>query len=166
MALTKFAAEVNLVHRRDNLRASKIMQERLLSSPKVKVWWDSEVVGVEGENKLASIKVKNIKTGTESSEQADGLFLAIGHTPASWIFKGEVELDEHGYILTQTTVKAARSGHEMWLAGLPTQTNIKGVFACGDVVDFRYRQAITAAGMGCQAALDCEKLLTGTFGSW
>lgn len=166
MALTKFAREVNLVHRRDSLRASKIMQERLLSDPKVKVWWDSEVVGFEGENKLASITIKNVKTGDEKKEDADGLFLAIGHTPASWIFKEQVDTDDHGYILTQVTNKDEKSGHEMWLSGMPSQTNVEGVFACGDVVDFRYRQAITAAGMGCQASLDCEKYLTGSFSSW
>jgi thioredoxin reductase (NADPH) len=166
MALTKFAREVNLVHRRDSLRASKIMQERLLAEPKVKVWWDSEVVAFEGENKLAGISVKNLKTGEEKKEEADGLFLAIGHTPTTWMFNGEIEFDDHGYILTQVTEKREKSGHEMWLSGMPTQTNKKGVFACGDVVDFRYRQAITAAGMGCQAALDCEKYLTGSFSAW
>lgn len=166
MALTKFSKEVTLIHRRDELRASKVMQERVLSNPKVKMMWDSEVVGVSGEQKLSTIKVRNVKTGEEKEVPADGLFVAIGHVPTTKIFEGILEINEKGYLMTTMTalmsdVKWRVSNKDMWLEGYPTMTSIEGVFGCGDVVDYRYRQAITAAGMGCQAALDVEKYLTG-----
>lgn len=165
MALTKFASEVTIIHRRDEFRASKIMQERVLKNPKIKVIWDSEVIEVIGEPVLKKIKVKNVKTGKETEYETDGLFVAIGHVPTTKIFEGKLELDEKGYLRTTMTalmrdVKWRVSEKDMWLDGFPTMTSVEGVFGCGDVVDYRYRQAITAAGMGCQAALDTEKYLS------
>lgn len=165
MALTKFADEVTIVHRREEFRASKIMQERVLTNPKVKVLWNSEVVEVSGEPKLSSIKVKNVKTNKVTEHQLDGLFVAIGHVPTTKLFEGILELNEKGYLTTTMTAlmsdtKWRVSEKDMYLDGYPTMTSIEGVFGCGDVVDYRYRQAITAAGMGCQAALDAEKYLT------
>ncbi|MFZ3068795.1 MAG: thioredoxin-disulfide reductase [Microgenomates group bacterium] len=164
LALVKFADEVTVVHRREEFRASKIMQERVLSNPKVKVLWNSEVIEVAGEPKLSSIKVKNVKTGEITEHQLDGLFVAIGHVPATKLFEEKLELNEKGYL--QTTMTALMSStkwrvseKDMWLDGYPTMTSVEGVFGCGDVVDYRYRQAVTAAGMGCQAALDVEKYL-------
>lgn len=164
MALVKFADEVTIVHRREEFRASKIMQDRVLSNPKVKVMWNSEVVEVSGEQKLSSIKVKNNKTGEVSEHQLDGLFVAIGHVPTTKIFEGKLELNDKGYLMTTMTAlmsstKWRVSEKDMYLDGFPTMTSVEGVFGCGDVVDYRYRQAITAAGMGCQAALDVEKYL-------
>ena len=164
-ALAKFADEVTVIHRRNEFRASKIMQERILKNPKVKIIWDSEVVEVSGEPKLSSIKVKNVKTGKIIEHDTDGLFVAIGHVPTTKLFEGKLELDEKGYLRTTMTalmrdVKWRVSEKDMWLDGFPTMTSVEGVFGCGDVVDYRYRQAITAAGMGCQAALDAEKYLT------
>jgi len=164
-ALAKFADEVTVIHRRNEFRASKIMQERVFNNPKVKMIWDSEVVEVAGEPKLQSIKVKNVKTGKVVEHVADGLFVAIGHVPTTKLFEGKLELDEKGYLRTTMTalmrdVKWRVSEKDMWLDGFPTMTSVEGVFGCGDVVDYRYRQAITAAGMGCQAALDTEKYLT------
>lgn len=164
MALTRFADEVIIVHRRDEFRASKIMQDRVLSNPKVKVIWNSEVVEVSGEPKLSSIKIKDIKTEKITEHQADGLFVAIGHVPSTKLFEEKLELNEKGYLRTTMTalmadVKWRVSEKDMWLDGYPTMTSVEGVFGCGDVVDYRYRQAITAAGMGCQAALDVEKYL-------
>ena len=165
MALTKFADEITIVHRREEFRASKIMQDRVLSNPKVKVLWNSEVVEVSGEQKLSSIKVKNVKTNEVTEHQLDGLFVAIGHVPTTKMFEGILELNEKGYLTTTMTalmsdIKWRVSEKDMYLDGYPTMTSIEGVFGCGDVVDYRYRQAITAAGMGCQAALDVEKYLT------
>ncbi|KKS62994.1 MAG: Thioredoxin reductase [Candidatus Collierbacteria bacterium GW2011_GWE2_42_48] len=145
-------------------RASKIMQERVLSNPKVKVLWNSEVIEVAGEPKLSSIKVKDVKTGKITEHNLDGLFVAIGHVPTTKLFEGKLELNESGYLRTTMTAlmsdtKWRVSEKDMWLDGYPTMTSIEGVFGCGDVVDYRYRQAITAAGMGCQAALDTEKYL-------
>jgi thioredoxin reductase (NADPH) len=165
MALSKFAKEIYVVHRKGEFRASKVMQKRVLSNPKVKVMWNSEVVGVSGESMLQSIKVKNIKTGKIEKMLADGLFVAIGHVPATKLFEGLLELDEKGYLRVTMTalmrdLKWRVSEKDMWLDGYPTMTSVEGVFGCGDVVDYRYRQAVTAAGMGCQAALDAEKYLT------
>lgn len=164
LALTKFAAEVNIIHRRNEFRASKVMQERVLSNPKIKVIWDSEVIEVAGEPKLSLIKVKNVKTGEISENGLDGLFVAIGHVPNTKLFEGVMELSEKGYLTTTMTAlmknnKWRVGEKDVWLEGFPTMTSIEGVFGCGDVVDYRYRQAITAAGMGCQAALDTEKYL-------
>jgi len=137
LALTKFAKEVVLVVRREELRASKIMQQRVENNPKIKILWKSQVTEIMGEDKVEAIKINNAET-----VKTDGVFLAIGHQPASWIFKGQLDLDEKGYI-------------KVW----QTMTSVQGVFAAGDCVDYRYRQAITAAGMGCQAAIDAEKWL-------
>ncbi|MCT1458054.1 thioredoxin-disulfide reductase [Aestuariimicrobium sp. p3-SID1156] len=142
--LTRFAKELTLIHRRDELRASKIMADRVMADPKIDPLWNSEIIGLEGENKLTGIRVRNTETGEESSFPADGLFVAIGHDPRSELFKGQVDLDPAGYVLVQHPT---------------TQTNLPGVFACGDLVDHTYRQAITAAGTGCQAALDAERYL-------
>ncbi len=157
MALAKFASEVNLVVRRDELKASKIMQERVKNNPKVKIIWNSEVVRVVGNDKLHSIELKDSRTQEIKTFNADGLFLAIGHFPNTKLFEGQLELDEKGFLKT-----GINGGVEVdWLEGYPTQTSADGVFGAGDVVDFKYKQAITAAGMGCQAALDVEKYLTG-----
>lgn len=165
LALRRFTSEVKLVHRRGELRASKIMQKRLEEAG-VEVVWDSEVVNFAGEEKLEKITLKNIKTGVETVELADGLFLAIGHSPVTELLKGQVELDNHGYLITKLTSNQSGVNQEIWLNGYPTLTSATGVFGAGDIVDLRYRQAITAAAMGCQAALDAEKYLTGTIGGW
>ncbi|MFM7810114.1 MAG: NAD(P)/FAD-dependent oxidoreductase, partial [Planctomycetota bacterium] len=143
--LTKFASKVYVIHRRDSLRASKSMQDRVLSNPKVEMVWDSAVEDVVGQDTLQSIVVKNLKTGAQRTIEVRGLFIAIGHSPATKFLQGSgVELDEKGYV----TLRSRGS-----------QTNIEGVFAAGDLADQVYRQAITAAGMGCQAAIDCERWL-------
>jgi thioredoxin reductase (NADPH) len=168
LALVKLAKSVTLIHRRDKLRASKVMQQRVLKENKksVKVLWNSEVREVKGEDKLEAIVIENKKTGEKQELQADGLFLAIGHVPETKIFKGQVELDEKGYLITHLVSPKGEDSKRLWLVGFPTMTSVPGVFAAGDVVDFRYRQAITAAGFGCMAALDVEKYLTGGMQSW
>ncbi len=147
--LTKFAKKLTLVHRREEFRASKVMQDRVLNNPKVSVEWNStveEVLGVNENNrkKMTGLKLKNIKTGAVKEVKADGLFLAIGHSPNTEIFKGILDMHENGYLKVQ--------------AG-STKTNIEGVFAAGDVADHYYRQAVTAAGSGCMAAIDAERWL-------
>jgi len=142
--LTKFAKSVTLIHRRDTLRASKAMQTKLMENPKVKFLWDSVVEEIVGEGEVTGLKIKNVKTGASSDLAVTGLFVAIGHKPNSDIFKGFVDMDESGYILTE--------GHS-------TKTKVPGFFACGDLQDHVYRQAITAAGTGCMAALDAERFL-------
>ncbi|MBI4034915.1 MAG: FAD-dependent oxidoreductase, partial [Candidatus Chisholmbacteria bacterium] len=124
--------------------------------------WNTEVLEIIGDDKLKAIKVKNNKTGEVSELVLDGLFIAIGHVPATQVFRGQVGLDEKGYIKTEINYPSKPS----WLSGYPTMTSVEGVFAAGDVVDFRYRQAVTAAGFGCMAALDVEKYLTGTMSEW
>jgi thioredoxin reductase (NADPH) len=146
--LTKFAKKVTVVHRRDELRASKIMQDRARGNPKIEFVFDSaveEVVGTK-EGGITALKIRNLKTKKLSEMKAQGLFVAIGHIPNTKVYAGQLELDERGYILLPHRYS--------------TVTNIQGVFACGDVVDHIYRQAITAAGTGCMAALDCERWLT------
>ena len=143
--LTRFASKVTVVHRRDTLRASKIMQDRAKNNPKIEFMWDSAVTEVFGNGKVAGVRLKNLKTGAESELAAGGVFVAIGHVPTTKLFEGQLELSE-GYIVTKDG---------------GTQTSVPGVFAGGDVVDFRYRQAITAAGMGCMAAIDAERYLEG-----
>lgn len=165
MALTKFASEVTIIHRRDEFRASKIMQKRVLENPKVKVLWNSEVLEVKGESIVSSIRVRNIKTDKIEEFPADGVFVAIGHVPTTKLFEGKLELDEKGFLkITQTAMmsdtKWRVSDKDIWRDGYPTMTSVEGVFGCGDVVDYRYKQAVTAAGMGCQAALDADKYLT------
>ncbi|WP_062382746.1 thioredoxin-disulfide reductase [Demequina iriomotensis] len=142
--LTRFASKVYLVHRRDELRASKIMADRAHADPKIEFVWDSEVVGLDGEDKLAGVRVRNRVTGEESTLAATGLFVAIGHEPRSELVTGVVDTDAEGYVQ---------------VIGRTTATNVSGVFACGDLVDNRYRQAITAAGSGCAAALDAQHFL-------
>jgi thioredoxin reductase (NADPH) len=142
--LSRFASSVTVVHRRDALRASKAMQERAFADPKIKFVWDSEVAEILGEQKLSGLKLRNVKTGELSDLPVTGLFIAIGHDPRTELFKGQLELDEEGYLKVDTP---------------STRTNLKGVFAAGDVVDHTYRQAITAAGTGCSAALDAERFL-------
>ena len=145
--LTHHASKVTLIHRRDSLRAEKIMQERLFKNPKVSIIWDSEideVLGTESPLGVTGIRIKNNKTGIKSELKIDGLFIAIGHSPNTSIFKGQITMDKEGYIITT--------------AG-STKTNIQGVFAAGDVQDKIFRQAVTAAGTGCMAALEVEKFL-------
>ncbi|HYD35139.1 MAG TPA: FAD-dependent oxidoreductase [Vitreimonas sp.] len=163
LALTKFAKTVTVIHRRDSFRASKIMQERVLNHPKVKVLWNSQILEVIGEQKVDKLK---IQTGPEIQEvPADGVFIAIGHRPITRIFDQQVMLDEHGYIVTRHSLSAkglelARLAvNEKELIDFPSMTSAEGVFAAGDVVDVRYKQAITAAGQGCQAAIDAERWL-------
>jgi len=142
--LTRFAKSVTLVHRRDSLRASKIMQERAFANDKIHFTWDSEVVSANGDGKLASLTLRSTTSGETSDLPVTGLFVAIGHDPRSELVKGQVELDDEGYVLTE---------------GRTTRTNLDAVFACGDLVDHTYRQAVTAAGSGCAAALDAERWL-------
>jgi len=163
LALTKFAKEVTVIHRRDEFRASKIMQDRVLNHPKVKVMWSTSVKSVQGDQKLTSITVENA-AGETQQLPADGIFMAIGHKPVTASYAGQIELDPHGYILTRLSlsdggVKMAESALEEGKVSFPTMTSVPGVFAAGDVVDIRYRQAITAAGQGCAAALDAERWL-------
>jgi thioredoxin reductase (NADPH) len=144
--LTKFASKVVLIHRRDTFRASKIMIDRVKANPKIELLMNHEVIDVLGENKVVGLKVKNTVTGEESTKDFTGLFVAIGHIPRSELIVGQVDLNAEGYVN---------------VVGRSTSTNLPGVFACGDLVDFTYRQAITAAGSGCAAALDAERFLSG-----
>ena len=149
--LTKFASKVTVVHRRDTLRASKIMQERALKNPKISFIWDSvvdEILGVEegGKKSVTGVRLRNLKTKEVREFKTDGVFLAIGHQPNTGIFQGKIEMDDRGYIITKPG---------------STATNIPGVFASGDVADAVYRQAVTAAGTGCMAAMDAERFLEG-----
>jgi thioredoxin reductase (NADPH) len=144
--LTKFAKSVNVVHRRDKLRASKIMQERAEKNPKISFVWDTVVEDIHGDPKnggVTGVRFKNVKTGASEDFRVDGVFIAIGHEPNSKLFVGQLELDPNGYIITHNG----------------TQTKVPGVFACGDVQDHVYRQAVTAAGSGCMAAIDAERFL-------
>jgi thioredoxin reductase (NADPH) len=142
--LTRFARSVTIVHRRDSLRASKIMQDRAFANEKIRFAWESEVVGMLGEDRLSGVRLRNTRTGAESELAVTGLFVAIGHDPRSEIVAGQVHRDEDGYVLVQQP---------------STRTNLPGVFASGDLVDRQYRQAVTAAGTGCAAALDAERYL-------
>ena len=144
--LTKFATNVTVVHRRDKLRASKIMQDKALANPKISFLWNSEVVEVRdvAKGEVSSVVVKNHETGAETNLSVEGLFVAIGHTPNTKLFTGQLDMDENGYIVTDGT-----------------NTSVPGVFACGDVQDHVYRQAVTAAGSGCMAAIDSERYLEG-----
>jgi thioredoxin reductase (NADPH) len=162
LALTKFAKTVTVIHRRDQFKASKIMQDRVLHHPKVKVMWNTEVKEVVGDEKVTGLKT--IENGTEKQLTTDGMFLAIGHRPTTNFLEGKIATDDHGYILTRMSI--SQKGLEMAQAALhegvvafPTMTSVEGVFAAGDVVDIRYKQAITAAAQGCQAAIDVERWL-------
>lgn len=163
LALTKFAKDVTLVHRRDKFRASKIMQERVLKNDKVKVMYNAEVTEVMGDPMVQKIKIK--QDGQEKEYPTEGFFLAIGHTPTSKLFADQIKLDAQGYVLTRQSaskegvIMAGEAVVGKELLPFPTMTSVEGVFAAGDAVDFRYRQAITAAGMGCAAALDVERWL-------
>jgi thioredoxin reductase (NADPH) len=142
--LSRFARSVTVIHRRDTLRASKIMQARAMADPKITFRWNSEVVDVLGENKVSGLRLRDVATGEESELGVTGLFIAIGHDPRVELFADQVSLDDEGYVAVH-----GRTG----------RTSVPGVFACGDVVDHEYRQAITAAGSGCAAALDAERYL-------
>jgi thioredoxin reductase (NADPH) len=141
--LTKFASKVTVVHRRDSLRASKIMQDRARANPKIEFIWDSVVTDLLGKESVEGAVLKNLKTGKSSTLACDGLFVAIGHQPNTAVFKGHIELTEHGYAKVDAR----------------TRTSVPGVFAAGDVADSMYRQAVTAAGLGCMAALEAERFL-------
>ena len=143
--LTKFASKVVLIHRRDTLRASKIMAARALNNPKIEMLWNTEVIDILGKNKVEALALRNTLTGELSQRDFTGLFVAIGHIPRSELLIGQIDCDNEGYVKVE---------------GCSTKTNLPGVFACGDLVDHTYRQAITAAGSGCQAALDAEKFLS------
>jgi thioredoxin reductase (NADPH) len=142
--LTRFADKVYLIHRRDELRASKVMAERVLSNEKIEPVWNSQVVDVLGEDKVNGIVIEDTVTGEKREIPVTGLFIAIGHDPRSELITGQIDLDDEGYVLVDAP---------------STRTNLTGVFACGDLVDHTYRQAITAAGTGCSAALDAERYL-------
>jgi len=142
--LTRFADSVTIIHRRGELRASKIMQKRAFDDPKISFLWNAEVIEVLGDQKLSGVRLRDTVTGEESEIELGGLFVAIGHDPRVELLRGQVQLDDAGYVA---------------VAGRTTRTNLPGVFACGDVVDHEYRQAITAAGSGCSAALDAERYL-------
>jgi thioredoxin reductase (NADPH) len=145
--LTKFATKVTLIHRRDHLRASKVLQDRLFANEKIQVIWDSvvdEILGTDEPLGVTGARLRNVKSGEDSELKVDGVFIAIGHTPATELFTGQLEMDAGGYIITALD---------------STATSVPGVFAAGDVRDRVYRQAVTAAGMGCMAALDAEKFL-------
>jgi len=144
--LTRFASKVVVIHRRDTLRASKIMIDRAKTNPKIEFLWNTEVVDVLGDAKVSGLKLRNTVTSEESERAFTGLFIAIGHVPRSELLQGQIDLNSDGYVN---------------VIGRSTNTNIPGVFACGDLVDFTYRQAITAAGSGCAAALDAERFLAG-----
>ncbi len=141
--LTRFARSVTVVHRRDALRASRIMVDRAEANPKIRWAWNSEVIDIHGDSSVTGVRLRDTVTGAERDVELGGLFIAIGHEPRSELVKGQVELDDEGYVIT----------------GTGTRTNIDGVFAAGDVVDHTYRQAVTAAGSGCQAAIDAERQL-------
>ena len=145
--LTKFASKVTIVHRRDTLRASKIMQERAFANERIEFLWDSVVTDLLGDEALTGVEVENVGTGDRSTLPVTGLFVAIGHRPNTDLFKGVLDMEDNGYLVTQ---------------GGSTATNVEGVFACGDVQDHTYRQAITAAGSGCMAAIDVERWLEAT----
>jgi thioredoxin reductase (NADPH) len=142
--LTRFARSVTVVHRRDSLRASKIMQERAMSNPKIRFAWNMQVAEMIGEDRVTGLRLRDVKTGAESILPVTGVFVAIGHDPRSGLFKGQLATDDDGYLLVEQP---------------STRTAISGVFASGDVVDRHYRQAVTAAGTGCAAALDAERWL-------
>jgi len=147
--LTKFASSVTIVHRRDEFRASKIMQDRALANSKISVMWNSEIVEMHGDPKnegLKSVDIRNLLSGEIQNHNTDGVFMAIGHKPNSDLFKDQLELNESGYILTDSD---------------STRTSVEGVFAAGDIQDFTYRQAVTAAGSGCMAAIEVERFLEG-----
>ena len=146
--LTKFGSKVTVIHRRDALRATKIMQDRAMANDKIEFLWDTVVTDLDGDTKLTGAQVMNVKTRAASTLPLDGLFVAIGHTPNTDLFKGQLDMDDGGYLLTHDG----------------SRTSVEGVFACGDVQDHVYKQAITAAGSGCMAAIDAERWLEARHG--
>jgi thioredoxin reductase (NADPH) len=145
--LANIASKVTLIHRRDSFRAERVLQERVFANPKIEVVWDTtvdEIIGGENPLNVTGIRLRNLKTGAVSEHKLDGVFVAIGHAPATELFKGQVAMKDNGYIIVKPGT---------------TETNIPGVFAAGDVADDTYRQAVTAAGLGCMAALEAEKYL-------
>ena len=142
--LTRFATKVTVVHRRDRLRASKVMQDRAFANPKIEFVWNSEVVEILGEQSVSGVRLRNLVDGSESELRAAGMFVAIGHIPNTELFAGQLDLDDQGYVVVRPP---------------STETSVSGVFASGDVVDHTYRQAVTAAGTGCAAAIDAERWL-------
>jgi len=162
LALVKFAKSVTIIHRRHQLKASKIMQQRVLNHPKIKIMWNSQVKAIQGYDQVTTIVVET--DGQQQDLAADGVFIAVGHRPVTHIFANQLQLDDHGYIITrrslsQAGLNLAQAHLDGNLVAFPSTTSIEGVFAAGDVVDVRYKQAITAAGQGCQAALDAERWL-------
>ena len=148
MFLTKFASKVKLIHRRNALRAEKLLQSKLMSNKKIEIIWDSVVEEVIGDNdpkNVKGLKIKNVKSNKVEDLKIDGLFIAIGHDPATQLFKNQLKMDKEGYLITKPD---------------STETNVPGVFAAGDVKDKIFRQAVTAAGMGCMAALEAEKFIS------
>ena len=148
MFLTKFASKVKLIHRRDSLRAEKMLQKKLMENKKIEIIWNTVIEDVIGDNEpknVKGIKVKNVKTNKIDEIKVDGLFVAIGHDPATSLFKDQLKMDNEGYLITKPD---------------STETNVPGVYAAGDVKDKTFRQAVTAAGMGCMAALEAEKHLS------
>lgn len=145
LVLTKFATRVTVIHRRDRFRASKIMAERVLRHEKISVLWDTVVEDVLGDDHVTGLRLRNVRTGEQQEYPVDGLFVAIGHRPNTELFRGQIDLDDQGYIILREY----------------TMTSVRGVFAAGDVHDRRYRQAVTAAGWGCMAAMDAERYLEG-----
>ena len=148
--LTRFASKVTIIHRRDQLRASKIMQDRVMANEKIRFLWDTDVTELHGEDKLQAITVENVKSGDSSRVEIAGLFVAIGHSPNSDLFKGQLQMKDNGYLITQPD---------------SSYTDVEGVFACGDVQDDRYRQAVTASGSGAMAAIDAERWLEAAEGN-
>jgi thioredoxin reductase (NADPH) len=142
--LTKFASKVTIVHRRDEFRASKVMQDRVFANPTIEVVWDSVLEEIVGEQAVTGVVVRNVKTGERSTLSTDGVFMAIGHDPTTSLFGDQLETDAEGYLVVREPT---------------TETNVPGVFAAGDVTDHTYRQAVTAAGQGCKAAIDAERFL-------
>jgi thioredoxin reductase (NADPH) len=142
--LTKFASKVRVVHRRDAFRASKVMQDRLFDNPKIEVIWDTVVDEIQGEDAVTGVVLRNVRTGEVRTLATDGVFMAIGHDPTTALFRGQLTTDEDGYLVVREPA---------------TETNVPGVFAAGDVTDHTYRQAVTAAGQGCKAAIDAERFL-------
>ncbi len=153
LVITKYASKVTIVHRRDAFRASDIMQKKVLNNPKIKIIWDTVVEEILGDDRVTGVKLKNVKTETVTEMEADGVFVAIGHTPSTSIFQGKIELDEKGYVKRVEEQESIRAGV------YKTATSVEGVFVAGDVHDHHYRQAVTAAAFGCMAAMDCERWL-------